>query len=448
MIAKLQALPDGDKTKALKAAEQAVALISKSDDPETAAAALVVRATVLEDPKKQEDDLNEALKLKPADEEALRVRAVLLMTEKKFDQALADLDALIKTDGGNPRLYEVRGMVLYQLKRTDDGNKSFDKAIQLQPGEVGPYIQRARLRSQQKDTKGALDDLKAALNIEPDSAVVLLARARVYQQSGDAKSAKADVETALKNHPELPDLIDARALEASISAGAGDYDEAISDLEELLKIMPKNGELLYQIGMLYSISKQSAKAIEKYTEALANSEKKEFNIYRNRGDAYLNLGKHSEAIKDYEEAFKLKPEDPGLLNNFAWVLCTSPDDKLRDGKRAVEMATKASAATDDKAPHILSTLAAAYAETGDFESAVKWSSKAVELAGAVSDPEVADPDAIKEQLQKELDSYKNKKPVRELLTEDDEVKARQKKKADEKKADEKKSDEKKPDEKK
>ena len=461
MIAKLQALPDGDKTKALKAAEKAVALIDKTDDPAAAAAALIVRATVLEDPKKQEDDLDAALKLQPDDEEALRTRAVLFIGEKKFEPAMADLDALIKADAKNPqpnpRLYEVRGMVLFQLKRADDAIKSFDKAIKLEPGQVGPYVQRARLRAEQKDTKGALEDLRTALNIEPDSPAVLLARARVYQQAGDLKAAKADVEAAMKNHPELPDLIDARALEASISAGAGDFDEAISELEELLKIMPKNGELLYQIGVLYQMSKQSAKAIEKYNDALAYSEAKEkFDIYRSRGDAYLNIGKHVEAVKDYEEAFKLKPDDPGLLNNFAWVLATSPDDKVRDGKRAVEMAKKASQATDDKAPHILSTLAAAYAETGDFDDAIKWSSKAVEIASA--DPAAEpDADAIKEQLQKELDNYKNKKPTRELLTEDDEAKARQKKKDDkkaqeqkveEKKGDEKKPEGKKPDEKK
>ena len=68
-----------------------------------------------------------------------------------------------------------------------------------------------------------------------------------------------------------------------------------------------------------------------------------------------------------------------MLNNFAWVLATSPDDDVRDGKRAVELATKAGELTERERAHILSTLAAAYAETGDFDAARKWSQKSVDM---------------------------------------------------------------------
>jgi hypothetical protein len=92
-----------------------------------------------------------------------------------------------------------------------------------------------------------------------------------------------------------------------------------------------------------------------------------------------------------------------VLNNLAWVLATSPDDKLRDGKRSIELGTKACEVTEYKQAHILSTLAAGYAETGQWDEAVKWSKKAVE-AGEGS---------MKEQLEKELASYQEKKPWRE-----------------------------------
>jgi tetratricopeptide (TPR) repeat protein len=92
------------------------------------------------------------------------------------------------------------------------------------------------------------------------------------------------------------------------------------------------------------------------------------------------------------------------LNNFAWVLATSPDDNVRDGKRAIELATKAAEMSSYSVPHILSTLAAAYAETGDFETAKKWSKKAVELG---------ENDETRDQLAKELARYEEGKPVRE-----------------------------------
>jgi tetratricopeptide (TPR) repeat protein len=118
----------------------------------------------------------------------------------------------------------------------------------------------------------------------------------------------------------------------------------------------------------------------------------------------LSIGKQAEAIADYEEAIKLQGKDSGVLNNLAWVLATSPEEKLRDGKRSIELATLACEVTDYKAAHILSTLAAAYAETGQWEEAVKWSKKAVEIG---------DDESIKDQLKKELASYEEKKPWRE-----------------------------------
>ena len=158
--------------------------------------------------------------------------------------------------------------------------------------------------------------------------------------------------------------------------------------------------------MLYSEQKKTAKVIETYTAVLAE-DPKAWRALRGRGDAYLNIGRQAEAIADYEKALKLQPKDEGLLNNLAWILATSPDAKLRNGRRAIELATLACEVTDYKLAYILSTLAAAYAETGDFQTAVKWSTKAVQIG----DKEDSD------SLKKELESYKAGKPWRELLTE-------------------------------
>ena len=73
--------------------------------------------------------------------------------------------------------------------------------------------------------------------------------------------------------------------------------------------------------------------------------------------------------------------------------------------RSIELGLKACEITKYERPHILSTLAAGYAEKGDWETAKKWSSKAVELG--------AKDDMIDDQLKKELESYKEKKPWRE-----------------------------------
>ncbi|MEX2026759.1 MAG: hypothetical protein WEH44_05650, partial [Pirellulaceae bacterium] len=110
-------------------------------------------------------------------------------------------------------------------------------------------------------------------------------------------------------------------------------------------------------------------------------------------------------IADYEKAMAIDPENTGVLNNLAWVMATSPEDGVRNAKRSIELATKACELTEYKQAHILSTLASGYAESGDWETALKWSSKAVEVGS--DEAETID------QLKKELESYKEKKPWRE-----------------------------------
>ena len=85
-------------------------------------------------------------------------------------------------------------------------------------------------------------------------------------------------------------------------------------------------------------------------------------------------------------------------------------EQLRDGHRALALATDACRQTEYKQDYILSTLAAAYAETGDFESARKWAAQAVEVKPSPN----AEP-SRKDELKKELDSYKANKPWREAL---------------------------------
>jgi tetratricopeptide (TPR) repeat protein len=194
----------------------------------------------------------------------------------------------------------------------------------------------------------------------------------------------------------------AHRLRGEILAQLKRLDEAIAEMQQLTKAVPNQPELKMQLAMYFLINKQPREAISEYDDLLL-LDPENFLALRSRADAYLNIGKHAEAIADFEAALKVEPEDTAILNNLAWVLATSPQADLRDGKRAVELATKACELTEYKLPHILSTLAASFAESGNFDTAIEWSQKAVDM----DDPE------NDEQLAKELASYQKKQPWRE-----------------------------------
>ena len=408
--AKLRMLPDGDEKAAHAAINEAIKLLKAKDEPKELAKALILRAQMSEENEKKLADFDAAVKADPSNSEALQGRALMYLQIGDSDKALADLKTLSQKDGDNPAAIGAMAEVLTNLKKYDEALNYANKVIELAPQSTLGYNLRSRIHVMKDDLKAATKDLDKALEIDDEDIPALLMRSRLHAAQDDDAKAKADIEKALQLRPDLPQGI---LLKSMLAAQQKKFGEAIGDLQTLLQSDPTNAEYRLQLATYLVGDNRPRKAIDVLTSIIdgitddKNSDQKDTkaDALRARGDALLSIGKHAEAVADYKESLKLDGEDTGVLNNLAWVLATSPEESVRDPAKSIEYGLKACELTKYEKPHILSTLAAGYAEKGDWENALKWSAKAVELGAKEED--------VSEQLQKELDSYKQKKPWRE-----------------------------------
>jgi tetratricopeptide (TPR) repeat protein len=100
-------------------------------------------------------------------------------------------------------------------------------------------------------------------------------------------------------------------------------------------------------------------------------------------------GKYDEATRFYDAALKTAPNHSGVLNNLAWLRAACPDPKFRDGPEAVRLALRACELTGYGKPLFIGTLAAAYAQAGDFQAAISTAERAAVLASSLRLEDIA-----------------------------------------------------------
>jgi tetratricopeptide (TPR) repeat protein len=119
----------------------------------------------------------------------------------------------------------------------------------------------------------------------------------------------------------------------------------------------------------------------------------------------FSRGQFAKAIRICREAINSNPKDDSGYNLLAWIEATCPDSSVRDGKEAVSFATKACELTDWKESSLVDTLAAAYAESGDFQRAIQFQGQALRVGNA--------PESEQKAMRERLALYKQSQPYRE-----------------------------------
>ena len=186
----------------------------------------------------------------------------------------------------------------------------------------------------------------------------------------------------------------------------GKLDEAIARFQAAVNLRPENAPAHDNLAKAFLQKGQIAEAMFHYHKLLEiqpeNSEAR--NIL---GTVLIQQGRVKEAIEQWQETLTTEPENGNAMSNLAWVFAASPDDSVRDGARAVELAEKALRISGGKIPMIFRTVAAAYAENGRFGEAIETAQRGVALANSQGNPGLA------AELQSNIALYQAGKPLRD-----------------------------------
>ncbi len=165
----------------------------------------------------------------------------------------------------------------------------------------------------------------------------------------------------------------------SIHVLKGRVTEALREFQIALSIQPTNAAVHNSLGTLLL---DGGKVMEASNHFATAATLEPTNVIANAQLAALLVAARQDerAAKHYRIALQSGTEQSDGLNNFAWLLATSWDDRVRNGAEAVKLADRACALTGQRMPVFIGTLAAAYAEAGRFEDAVAAATRARDLA--------------------------------------------------------------------
>jgi tetratricopeptide (TPR) repeat protein len=287
------------------------------------------------------------------------------------------LDALTAELKKNPTAaaYVIRGSIWGVKEDDDKARADFDQAIRLNPKNSKAFYYRGLAWFRKGLFDQALSDSSEAIRLDPTFARAYVQRAYVWRAQGKSEKAIADCDEVIRINPSFAPAYTGRA---AVWTAKGKYDQTISECNEAIRLDPKFAMAYAGRGHAWQRSGKYDEAIADYDEAIKLEPKLPL-TFVNRGTAWDAKGGYDRAFADYKEAIRLSPKFVPALVNRAWLAATCPDTKYRDAKQSLEDAKTACELTGWRDPSPVGALAAAFAEQGDFENAVKWQEKAIDL---------------------------------------------------------------------
>jgi tetratricopeptide (TPR) repeat protein len=273
---------------------------------------------------------------------------VILDKQGKTDDAISHYESALRSNPGTIEAGLDLGVDLLKTGQTDAAISRFQKVLEIAPDNEQAHNSLGDALMQRGAVDEAIPHFQRAIEINPGYS-------KPYNNLGEALLKKGNLNGALNCFEKAaevnPDLPEAQFGLGNCLARAGRMDEAIAHYEKALQLNPDFGQ-----------------------------------VHLNLANALMKQGRMNEAISHFQRAQDLDPNNAMIPNNLAWLLATCPDVSLRDGAKAVALAKRANELSGGNNPAILQTLAAAFAEAGQFSDAIDTAQRGLQFASDQSNP--------------------------------------------------------------
>jgi tetratricopeptide (TPR) repeat protein len=345
---------------------------------------------------------------------------VALTEQGRLDEAIEHLQKALEIHPGHPECHNNLGNALLQAGQVDEAIEHLQKALQINPGDEEACYNLGNALLQKGNVDEAIAHYQKALQIKPDFT-------EAHNNLGNALLQKGRVDEAITHCQEAiqlkPDYAEAHFNLANVLARQGKSSDAIGQYQKAIKIKPGYADAHYNLGVVLARQGRLDEAVEQYRETIG-MRPDDVNAHGNLAKVLAAQGKFDEAVKEYQRTVELAPDSARAHFGFgqalqsqgdikaamaeyrrtmelnskhlpahlslAWLLATSPEASLRDGNQAVELAREAERLGGGESPQLLDTLAAAYAEAGQYPKAVETAKRAQNLTATQNNPPLAE----------------------------------------------------------
>ena len=311
----------------------------------------------------------------------------------------------IASTGENAIAQDNLSRALARDGRLEDALVHCRMALQIQPNYSEANYNMALLLEMTGATDEAMAYFQKAEQLVPFSS-------EDQNNLGAALYKKGQLDEAILHFQKAVDINPGNA-EAQDNLGAAliqkdQGDEAISHFQKALEIQPDFAKAHGNLGVILLQKGRPDEALVHLQKALEtpSSQPDAAGIHYLLANTFLQKGRVAEAIPHYQKAVELQPHYVEAETNLANLLATSPQESLRNGAKALELALDANQSTGGSNPIVLGTLAAAYAETGRFPEAVEAAQHALDLANFQSNA------SLSNVFRSQIALYKAGKPFR------------------------------------